>query len=67
MMAAVSGRTPARTTPFFVSQRRLACPHLFPLPFAGDPKKVAALYAPGAVLLPTLSNVPRTTPEQIQD
>lgn len=32
-----------------------------------DPKKVAALYAPGAVLLPTVSNQVRTTPEEIED
>eukprot|EP00798_Chlamydomonas_sp_ICE-L_P029680 gene29680-biopygen4302 len=33
----------------------------------GDPKKVAALYAPGGVLLPTVSNKVRTTPEEIED
>eukprot|EP00798_Chlamydomonas_sp_ICE-L_P029674 gene29674-biopygen4297 len=33
----------------------------------GDPKKVAALYAPGGVLLPTVSNQVRTTPEEIED
>eukprot|EP00798_Chlamydomonas_sp_ICE-L_P007787 gene7787-biopygen17556 len=32
-----------------------------------DPKKVAALYAPGGVLLPTVSNQVRTTPEEIED
>eukprot|EP00798_Chlamydomonas_sp_ICE-L_P017207 gene17207-biopygen26107 len=33
----------------------------------GDPKKVAALYAPGGVLLPTVSNQVRTTKEEIED
>lgn len=33
----------------------------------GDPKQVAALYAEDAVLLPTVSNLPRTTPEEIED
>ena len=32
-----------------------------------DPKKVAALYAPYAVLLPTVSNIPRNTPALIED
>lgn len=32
-----------------------------------DPKKVAALYAPHAILLPTVSNQVRTTNEQIED
>jgi len=32
-----------------------------------DPVKVAALFRPGAVLLPTVSNTPRTTPEAIRD
>ena len=30
-----------------------------------DPKQVAALYAPGGVLLPTVSNKVRTTPAEI--
>ncbi|KAI8475222.1 MAG: hypothetical protein J3K34DRAFT_517475 [Monoraphidium minutum] len=33
----------------------------------GDPKAVAALYAPTAVLLPTVSNKVRTSPEEIED
>jgi uncharacterized protein (TIGR02246 family) len=33
----------------------------------GDPKKVAALYAPDGVLLPTVSNQVRTTPEEIEN
>jgi len=33
----------------------------------GDPKQVAALYAPEGVLLPTVSNQVRTTPEEIED
>ena len=33
----------------------------------GDPKKVAALYAPTGVLLPTVSNKVRTTPAEIED
>ena len=33
----------------------------------GDPKQVAALYAPGGVLLPTVSNQVRTTKEEIED
>merc|ERR1712157_353224 len=33
----------------------------------GDPKKVAARYAKNAVLLPTVSNEPRTTPEGIEN
>uniref|UniRef100_A0A7S2QTK9 Calcium/calmodulin-dependent protein kinase II association-domain domain-containing protein n=1 Tax=Chlamydomonas chlamydogama TaxID=225041 RepID=A0A7S2QTK9_9CHLO len=32
-----------------------------------DPKKVAALYAPDGVLLPTVSNKVRTTPEEIEN
>jgi uncharacterized protein (TIGR02246 family) len=32
-----------------------------------DPDKVVALYAPDAVLLPTVSNRPRTTPADIRD
>eukprot|EP00195_Chlamydomonas_chlamydogama_P008982 CAMPEP_0202904610 /NCGR_PEP_ID=MMETSP1392-20130828/30287_1 /ASSEMBLY_ACC=CAM_ASM_000868 /TAXON_ID=225041 /ORGANISM="Chlamydomonas chlamydogama, Strain SAG 11-48b" /LENGTH=132 /DNA_ID=CAMNT_0049592323 /DNA_START=45 /DNA_END=440 /DNA_ORIENTATION=+ len=32
-----------------------------------DPKKVAALYAPDAVLLPTVSNKVRTSPEEIEN
>ncbi|MCS6986027.1 MAG: SgcJ/EcaC family oxidoreductase [Sphingomonadaceae bacterium] len=32
-----------------------------------DPKRVAANYAKGAVLLPTVSNLPRTTPALIED
>ncbi len=32
-----------------------------------DPARVAANYAKGAVLLPTISNLPRTTPALIQD
>jgi uncharacterized protein (TIGR02246 family) len=32
-----------------------------------DPDKVVALYAPEAVLLPTVSNKPRTTHEEIRD
>lgn len=32
-----------------------------------EPATVAALYAPGAILLPTLSNTPRDTPELIED
>eukprot|EP00798_Chlamydomonas_sp_ICE-L_P020347 gene20348-biopygen29117 len=32
-----------------------------------DPAKVAALYAPGGVLLPTVSNKVRTTREEIED
>ena len=32
-----------------------------------DPDKVVALYAPDAVLLPTVSNKPRTTHEEIRD
>ncbi|TNC09854.1 SgcJ/EcaC family oxidoreductase [Methylobacterium terricola] len=32
-----------------------------------DPVKVAANYAPDAVLLPTVSNTPRTDPAMIQD
>ncbi len=32
----------------------------------GDAKQVAALYAPGGVLLPTVSNRVRTTPEEIE-
>lgn len=34
---------------------------------SGDPKKVASLYWPNAVLLPTLSNSPRNTPAAIED
>ncbi|KAG1678738.1 hypothetical protein FOA52_012777 [Chlamydomonas sp. UWO 241] len=33
----------------------------------GDPKKVADMYGPRAVLLPTISNRVRTTPEGIED
>jgi len=33
----------------------------------GDAKKVAAMYADDAVLLPTVSNLPRTTPAEIED
>lgn len=33
----------------------------------GDPKKVAALYAPDATLLPTLSREVRQTPDAIED
>ncbi|KAG1674810.1 hypothetical protein FOA52_015197 [Chlamydomonas sp. UWO 241] len=33
----------------------------------GDPKKVAAMYGPGAVLLPTVSNKVRTTTDEIAD
>lgn len=33
----------------------------------GDAKAVAKLYAEDAVLLPTVSNLPRTTPEEIED
>ena len=33
----------------------------------GDAKKVAALYAEDAVLLPTVSNLPRTSPAEIED
>ena len=33
----------------------------------GNAKKVAALYAEDAVLLPTVSNLPRTTPSEIED
>ena len=33
----------------------------------GNAKKVAALYADDAVLLPTVSNLPRTTPAEIED
>ena len=33
----------------------------------GNPDKVAADYAPDAVLLPTVSNKPRTTPAEIHD
>lgn len=32
-----------------------------------DPDKVAANYAPDGVLLPTVSNTPRTSPAQIRD
>ena len=32
-----------------------------------DPKQVAALYAPTAVLLPTVSNQVRTSPAEIED
>src|SRR6266705_1559019 len=32
-----------------------------------DPDKVVALYAPDAVLLPTVSNKPRTNHEEIRD
>ena len=32
-----------------------------------DPDKVVANYAPDAVLLPTVSNKPRTNPEEIRD
>lgn len=32
-----------------------------------DPAKVAANYAPDAVLLPTVSNMPRSTPAEIND
>ena len=32
-----------------------------------DPDQVTALFGPGAVLLPTLSNTPRTDPAQIRD
>ncbi|KAG7344777.1 signal peptide protein [Nitzschia inconspicua] len=32
-----------------------------------DPKKVAALYHPDALLLPTISNVPRNTPKAIEE
>lgn len=32
-----------------------------------DPDRVTALFGPGAVLLPTLSNIPRTDPAQIRD
>ena len=32
-----------------------------------DPEKMVALYTPEAVLLPTLSNKPRTNPEEIRD
>ncbi|MDX1348109.1 MAG: SgcJ/EcaC family oxidoreductase [Thiomicrorhabdus chilensis] len=34
---------------------------------SGDAKKVADLYAEDAVLLPTVSNLPRTTPAEIED
>jgi len=34
---------------------------------SGDARKVAALYSEDAVLLPTVSNVPRTTPAEITD
>jgi uncharacterized protein (TIGR02246 family) len=34
---------------------------------SGDPARVAGLYAEEAVLLPTLSDSVRTTPEQIRD
>lgn len=33
----------------------------------GDAKKVAAMYAEDAILLPTVSNLPRTTPAEIED
>ena len=33
----------------------------------GDPRQVAALYAPTGILLPTVSNKVRTTPEEIED
>ncbi len=33
----------------------------------GSPERVAANYAPDAVLLPTVTNEPRTSPEQIRD
>lgn len=33
----------------------------------GSAKRVAALYAEDAVLLPTVSNLPRTTPAEIED
>lgn len=33
----------------------------------GNAKTVAALYADDAVLLPTVSNLPRTSPEEIED
>lgn len=35
--------------------------------FAEDPKKVAALFAPGAVMMATSSNQLRNTSELIQD
>lgn len=34
---------------------------------SGDPHKVVANYAPDSVLLPTVSNTPRLTPEQQED
>lgn len=34
---------------------------------SGDPARLAARYAPDAVLLPTLSNEVRTTPEGVED
>ncbi|OSI10112.1 DUF4440 domain-containing protein [Neisseria zoodegmatis] len=33
----------------------------------GDPKQVVANYAPGSILLPTVSNKPRLTPEEKED
>lgn len=33
----------------------------------GNPKKVAALYAPNGILQPTVSNHVRTTPQEIED
>ncbi|MFM8932135.1 MAG: SgcJ/EcaC family oxidoreductase, partial [Gemmataceae bacterium] len=34
---------------------------------SGDPDRVTALYAPNAILLPTIANDPRRTPEAIRD